>query len=251
MFTNNIYCFGDGYATGHIWPEWPQILQALLPDCKITIIAGIGAGPEWLVTRMVQELDHMHNSTVVFQWPQADRFDKLVTEQQWQQIGQQDPVYHFNFYSAHGQTWWLSSASQNPKVTQYHNIVQSAQHFQRLNNYQTLVQHTLENIGCQVVFTTTHTQEQFARQSRFDTIRQQEVQPSPLVHFYFVKEVLLPQLKKKPVALDRLEQLIANQTWVAYDPNRKEIWQQLCVHAFDHSKVDHNSFAETARTHVA
>ena len=227
MSTNNLYCFGDGYATGHLWPEWPQILQALLPECKVTTIAGVGAGPEWLVTRLVQDLPHMHNSTVIFQWPQPNRFDKLITDQHWKQIGQQDPVYHFNFHSSHNQTWWLSSASQHPEVTHYHKTVQLAQHQQRLDNYQILVRNTLENIGCHVVFTSTHTQEQFSKQTRFSNVRQQQVQPSPLVHFYFVKEVLLPQLKQKPVAMDRLEQLIVDQSWIAYDPDRESIWQQI------------------------
>ena len=241
---NKIFTFGDGFATGHIWPEWPQILQALLPEYQVINTAGIGAGPEWLITRLVQELEHMHNSTVIFQWPQPNRFDKLVTDHHWQHIGQQDPVYHFNFHSAREQTWWLSSASDHPDVLQYHKTVQLAQHQQRLDNYQILVQNTLENIGCHVVFTSTQTQEQFSRQTRFSNVRQQQVQPSPLVHFCFVKEVLLPQLKQKPDATDRLEQLISNQSWVAYDPDRESIWQQLCVRALDHNKVQHNSFAE-------
>ena len=45
-----IFCFGDGFATGHIWPEWPQILQTLLPDKQIINTAGIGAGAEFLVS---------------------------------------------------------------------------------------------------------------------------------------------------------------------------------------------------------
>jgi hypothetical protein len=251
MSINNIYCFGDGYALGHIWPEWPQILQALLPECKVSVIAGVGAGPEWLVTRLVQELEHMHNSTVIFQWPQSNRFDKLVTDQRWQHIGQQDPVYHFNFHSAKQQTWWLSSASDHSDVRQYHKTVQLAQHQQRLDNYQILVRNTLENIGCHVVFTSTHTQEQFSKQTQFSNIRQQQVQPSPLVHFYFVKEVLLPQLKQKPVAMDRLRQLIVDQSWIAYDPDRESIWQQLCIDALDHSKVDHNGLAQTGCIMIA
>ena len=48
-----IYTFGDGFATGHLWPEWPQILQALVPDYQVHNTAGIGAGAEWLVSGFV------------------------------------------------------------------------------------------------------------------------------------------------------------------------------------------------------
>ena len=41
---NKIFCFGDGFATGHIWPEWPQILQALVPQHQVINTTGIGEG---------------------------------------------------------------------------------------------------------------------------------------------------------------------------------------------------------------
>ena len=44
---NKIFCFGDGFATGHIWPEWPQILQELAPQYQVINTAGIGAGSEF------------------------------------------------------------------------------------------------------------------------------------------------------------------------------------------------------------
>ena len=53
MSINKIYTFGDGFATGHIWPEWPQLLQALLPDYTIINTAGIGAGCEFLISELV------------------------------------------------------------------------------------------------------------------------------------------------------------------------------------------------------
>jgi len=63
---DTIFCFGDGFATGHLWPEWPQILQALLPNYTVITTAGIGAGDEFLVSGFV---DHVPNSNNC--WPRS------------------------------------------------------------------------------------------------------------------------------------------------------------------------------------
>lgn len=228
MYTNKIYCFGDGYATGHIWPEWPQILQALLPDYEVIITAGIGAGPEWLVTQMVQQIKDMSNSTVIWQWPQANRFDKLIQDEHWKKLAENDPVYHFNLYNNHNQIWWLSSASDVAEVKLYHrDYVQTHQHQQRLINYQILVKHTLAQLNCSCMFFSTQDQEIYSQQHKFLPTRQKEIQPSPIVHFDYCVEHILPTLNLTSHCKNQLQQLIADQKWVAYDPDREEIWSKI------------------------
>lgn len=228
MHTNKIYCFGDGFATGHIWPEWPQILQALLPTHDMNIIAGIGAGPEWLVTRFVQELDNINNGYVVWQWPMANRFDKLIEDINWLQAAHNDPVYYFNLHNNNDQTWWLSSASNSPEVIHYHDrFIQKQQHQQRLINYSTLVKHTLENLNCTTWFFSTVEQNQYSQQDRFNLVRQSQIQPSPVIHFYYCVEKILPGLNLHSKVCYELESLIINQKWVPYDPDRAEIWQNI------------------------
>lgn len=225
-----IYTFGDGFATGHLWPEWPQILQALAPDYQIHNTAGIGAGAEWLVSGFVDLIPDLTGHRVVFQWSQSDRFDKLIEDKHWFNIGKTDPVYHFNFYKCTHGTWWLSSASQQLPVREYHEkFVQAGQHHLRLKNYQTLVKNTLENINCNYVFTSTHEQQYYSTLNRFKDVRQQEVQPSPIVHYYFLVEKILPNLNiaVDPARQQRLEQLITTQTWQPYDPYQAAIWQDL------------------------
>lgn len=225
-----IYTFGDGYATGHLWPEWPQILAALVPEYTVVNTAGIGAGAEYLVHKLVQQLDLMHTSHVIFQWPVADRFDKLVEDSRWLEIIKNDPIYHFNTIPDDMHVWWLSSASQQKEIRTYHEFfVQSEQHRMRLADYQTLVKNTLENIGCQTHYTSLAEEVIYSRQDRFQDIRQQEVQPSPPVHYYFLMERILPNtsINFDPVRAQNLEQLILKEKWVAYDPNRAEIWEVL------------------------
>jgi hypothetical protein len=226
-----IYTFGDGFATGHLWPEWPQILQALVPEYQVhNDCSAIGAGAEYLVTGFVDLVPELENQLVIFQWPQADRFDKLIEDKHWFHVGKTDPVYHFNFLKRPYGTWWISSASRQPDVQEYHKkFVQAEQHKIRLKNYQTLVRNTLENLNCNYFFTSTDEQQYYSTLNRFSENRQQEVQPSPVVHYYFLMEKILPNIDitYDQARAQRLENLIITQTWQAYDPYRKEIWRDL------------------------
>ena len=226
-----IYTFGDGFATGHLWPEWPQILQALVPEYPvINTCSAIGAGAEYLVTGLVDLVPELANNLVIFQWPMAARFDKLIEDKHWFHVGKTDPVYHFNFHKRPYGIWWISSASQQPQVREYHeNFVQSGQHKIRLQNYQTLVRNTLENLNCDYCFTSTHEHQYYSTLNRFAEIRQQEVQPSPVVHYYFLIEKILPQINivYDAARAAKLETLITAQSWQSYDPDSEEIWRDL------------------------
>jgi hypothetical protein len=226
-----IYTFGDGFATGHLWPEWPQILQALVPDYSVNnTCSAIGAGAEYLVTGLVDLVPELANNLVIFQWPMAARFDKLIEDKHWFHVGKTDPVYHFNFHKRPYGIWWISSASQQPQVREYHEkFVQSEQHKIRLQNYQTLVRNTLENLNCGYCFTSTHEHQYYSTLNRFAEIRQQEVQPSPVVHYYFLIEKILPQINVvyDSACAAKLETLITAQSWQSYDPDSEEIWRDL------------------------
>ena len=233
MQTNKIFTFGDGFATGHIWPEWPQILQALLPGYEIINTAGIGAGTEFLVSGFVDCIPDMHGSTVIFQWPWPQRFDKLVEDNTWQHIISNDPVYHFNTVSdRNGRKWWLSSASNAKEVQQYHNqYVQRNQDLNRSRIYQTLVDHTALALDCKILHTSTRDQENFSRLSKFFSTRQSEVQPSPIVHFYWLIEQVLPKVNidVDQTLKHRLELLINQTQWIPYCPDRSETWATICA----------------------
>lgn len=216
-----IYTFGDGYATGHIWPEWPQILQALVPEYTVINTAAVGAGPEWLVHKFVELVPKMENSTVIFQWPQADRFDKLIEDQWWQDLADSDKIYSFNQHN----NWWLTSASATPKIKQYHReFVQPKQHQVRLSTYQVLVKNTLENIGCRYISVSTAEQERYSRSPQFLNSRQREVQPSPIVHLCWLLELGLDINADRA---NRLKTLVNQQEWVPYYYDRDQVWRNI------------------------
>jgi hypothetical protein len=226
---NKIFTFGDGYATGHIWPEWPQILQVMLPDYQIVNTAGIGAGVEFLMSGLADHLPDMSDHQAIVQWPDPGRFDKLLQDQTWDNTIANDKVYHFNrVFDGQNREWWLSSASDS--ILEYHQqYVQNLQAQRRLEIFQTLVKHTLHDINCKVFYTSTHAQQRYSKQLRFSTTRQDQVQPSPLVHFYWLVEEILPNLdvQVNRSKLDRLEKSIIDTVWLPYNPDRDSIWQDI------------------------
>lgn len=225
---NRLVCVGDGFAHGHIWPEWPQMLSALASDRETITISGVGAGNEFLINGLLHQ--RPYEDVVVFQWADPDRFDKIIQDDQWRTLGLQDDTYHFNFYQQGPHTWWLSSASINSHVRQYHDFyVQSQQSAQRMEDYKTLLKGYLSSRKNYYIEISTQGQEVFSRQTRFAHLRGHEVQPSPAIHLAYIEEIILPAL---PFAvdvarLDRLRASINDCQWTAYDPDRNQTWQDI------------------------
>ena len=187
-------------------------------------VSGIGAGPEYLVTQFSQLLPI--SGTVIFQWPTPNRFDKIIEDSNWAQIVKSDPVYHFNTYTDGHEKWWLSSASTNNDIRTYHDkYIQPKQASIRLKTYQTLVRTILENTDCTYTFTSTNEQEIYSRQNV--TIRGSEIQPSPLSHFNFLIEKIMPTINLHNNYAHILKDLIAEQMWIPYNPDREEIWANI------------------------
>lgn len=224
---NNIFCFGDGFACDHIWPSWVSIIEALYPDCTVKNYGAIGAGHEFVVASVVEA--HKNNSSGFFlvQWPHVKRFDKLIEDTSWNHIIKSDPVYNFNIVKLDKDNWWLSSASETAEIAHYHDFyVQSKQAELRDFNFKYLVSELLKY---QSIFFSTREIQRFSNQDRFSLTRQDQIQPSPVVYMHYVEEFILPKMPALPnqQLLDSLKSKIFEQTWIPYDPDRKEIWQTI------------------------
>jgi hypothetical protein len=231
VITTKVYCLGDGYAHGHIWPEWPQLLQCLFPTFDVICLSGIGAGNEFLISQLLEH--DIEQSTVIFQWAQPNRFDKLIEDKSWDTTIGQDSVYNENIID----NWWLSSASTSKDIQTYHNFfVQPEQAKLRYRVQKQLVESYLRDKRCTYVCTSTEEQEKFAKQSRFAKVRQQEVQPSPIVHLNFLIEIILPQLNIVPdqKILNYITDAVQDRTWIAYDPDREEILDDITKYFNSH-----------------
>jgi hypothetical protein len=230
MFTSKIFCLGDGYAHGHIWPEWPQILQALMPRSQIVTGTGIGAGNEFLIDQLLNF--DCQNQTVIFQWAQILRFDKLLQDDAWNELINTDTVYCENKIQNASGVWWLSSASQQNEVRKYHEFfVQSHQQKLRFQHQQILVENFLQNQNCNYWFTSTKDQENFCRDHSQAHLRGSQIQPSPIMHFYFVVEKIKPALglNINENLQKKLQDCIEKTIWLPYNPDRQDIWEQICA----------------------
>jgi hypothetical protein len=224
---NDIFCFGDGYASGHIWPEWPDIIAVLNPEYNVTNFGAIGAGNEFILNEIIKAHRSNPSAFFVVQWATSKRFDKLLEDESWNKLIETDPVYDFNIVTRNDERWWLSSASSLVEISEYHGkYVQANQASVRTENFQYLINHLLKDQS--FVFSTKEL-ENFSRQPRFANSRLSEIQPSPVVHMAYVEEVILPQLPKS-VDSDKvqiLKQKISDQPWIPYHWDRQKIWQDL------------------------
>jgi hypothetical protein len=224
---NKIICVGDGYAANHIWPEWPAIIQALYPDVAHENFGAVGAGDEFITTAVVQSHIRNPNAFFIVQWAIPSRFDKLLQNDSWDNIINNDSVYHFNRVKLYDETWWLSSASQQAPVEQYHEFYVEAQQAKtRSFNFKYLVENLLKQ---QALFFTLEQMILYSNDIRFQHTRLKEIQPSPIVHLQWTEEHIVPHI---PYPLDNsrlveLKKRINQHKWQAYDPDRAEIWDKM------------------------
>lgn len=227
MDLTRILTFGDGYAANHIWPEWPAIVAALYPDLAHENFGAVGAGDEFITTAIVECHKRWPDAFFIVQWGHEQRFDKLIQDDSWNAVIDGDPVYHFNRVSLFEQTWWLSSKSDQDLVRRYHNIyVQNRQSHKRSLNYKYLVEHLLRSRS---LFFDLRQMHRYSYSKRFAAVRQEQVQPSPIVHMSWVEENILPHMPYQPEKtwLAELRQRIQRHSWQAYDPDREEIWSRM------------------------
>lgn len=243
--------FGDGFATGHIWPEWADIVDALYPDIECVNVSAIGAGPEFIVDNIIAEHTKSPDAWFLVQWPEPHRFDKLIEDDSWDRIINADSVYNFNRVTANDKSWWISSASRHPDIAKYHrHFIQHNQARSRLVNAVYLTANLLKN---QSTFFLTSiakfTQKEktilstapwswhepwsgmleFGKLPEFANTIQKYPQPDPIVHFAYVEQIILPTIPARPDEnrIKELKKRIHEHKWQAYDPERAEIWARI------------------------
>lgn len=98
-------------------PRWPTILRHLT-DIKILNKSVVGASNETMFN-LLRDTDLSDVDHAVVQWTAFSRLDVIVDDF-WITQAENDPVYYFNLHKILGDTWWVSSASQNEHVLEYH-----------------------------------------------------------------------------------------------------------------------------------
>jgi hypothetical protein len=108
---------GNGVDTDFV--KWPTILKILTTKSLSTVNRSvIGASNEMMLLQLTEAVKEDIDYAII-QWSIPNRID-LVGTSFWKQEAALDPVYNFNLIENNGQTWWVTSASKNAHVQQYH-----------------------------------------------------------------------------------------------------------------------------------
>lgn len=238
-----IYTFGDGFAAGHIWPEWPQFLEVIAGP--ITNFAHIGAGNEYIFNCVIKAaLDANPSDIFVVQWTDPNRFDKLIEDQDWRDLQQADPVYKNIKANSFGQDWWSTSASTVEEVLQYKKYIQTKQAENRSVLYMITAAKMLEALKIEYCYSLTYSYDYSTHNnykdlkclnwidlesgleewSEQDKYRGTEIQPCAKVHANYVIEKILPKLDIPFNSAQELITLVDQYQFQPYDPDRDHIW---------------------------
>lgn len=243
-----IYTFGDGFAAGHIWPEWPQILEAV-SKTPVTNFGHIGAGNEYIFNCAVKSsLQASSDDTFLIQWAEPGRFDKIVQDQYWKDLQKTDPQYHSINAISYDQCWWSTSASKLEEIQLYKKYIQSEQAINRTVLYMISLSKMLDSLGIKhFYFLTTDidyshhsnysdlqnlpwlSDISMARWSKDNPLRDNQIQPSPIVHFQWVIEKILPKLgiDLDKVTVDRISDIFKSRTFEPFYYDRAQQWKNI------------------------
>ena len=233
-----IYTFGDGFAAGHIWPEWPQFIE-ILTQSPVSNFGHIGAGNEFIFNCAVKAaLTATSDDIFLIQWADPNRFDKIIEDKVWKELQKTDIVYADINSTVFDQTWWSTSASQLSEIEKYKSFyIQEQQAYNRTFLYMISLSKMLDFLKIKHLYFSTYPIVQaeglpwididLESYSQQFNDRESEIQPSPIVHFRYVVEKILPRLNINLKYQTEIEQLIKNYNFVAFDSDRKYIWEKF------------------------
>lgn len=246
-----IYTFGDGFAAGHIWPEWPQLLEPLL-QTSVKNFGHIGAGNEYIFNCAVKSaLNADPDDIFIIQWAPPERFDKLLEDPIWEKLQKTDSVYKDITAEEYNQVWWATSGSSLAEITKYKQFyIQSQQAVNRTVLYMITLSKMLDSLGIQHLYFLTYSfdyslhdnyknlrelpwielnqgMEEWSKQ--YIELRGTEIQPKPIIHVKYIIEKLLPKLDitLDSIICDKIYFLINGINFVPYDIERAQIWIDL------------------------
>ena len=223
-----ILCIGDGFGKGHIWPMWPQLLAELVNDVEIDNYSEVGAGNEFISNRVIDACEKKNYDIVLVQWARSMRLDVINNQQN--NISKhilKDKIYNKKYSNVriNDRVWWLSSNSQTEYIQNYHkNYISVEQQKLRSINQIKLIELYLkqQKISNFLFFSSykpdfidmpesnvldwstwcmdehSNGMEEYGK-SFFSQYATKEVQPHPIIHLNYIKEIILPKLN---IAID-------------------------------------------------
>lgn len=223
-----ILCIGDGFGKGHIWPMWPQLLAELVNNIEIDNYSEVGAGNEFISNCVIDACEKKKYDIVLVQWAMSGRLDIINNQQN--NISKhiiKDKIYNKKYSNVkiNDRLWWLSSNSQTEYIQNYHKNYISVEQQQlrsinqiklielylkqkKISNFLFFSSYELDfidmpesnildwSVWC--LYKEKYSMEEYGK-SFFSQYATKEVQPHPIIHLNYIKEIILPKLN---IAID-------------------------------------------------
>lgn len=118
----NLLIISDGHGVDVKFKKWPFFLKLLVSKTHNVINKSvIGASNEMIWMRLIEAVREQQIDQAIIQWTWPIRVDVLA-DKFWSEQAAQDPIYHFNIVKAQGRDWWVTSASENAHIKEYHQL---------------------------------------------------------------------------------------------------------------------------------
>jgi hypothetical protein len=115
-----ILTISDGNGVDSNFKKWPFYLRLLVSKNAIVINRSvIGASNEMIFMQLAEAVNSESIDCAIIQWSNPVRLDVIVDDF-WAEQAKIDPTYHFNLVNNNLQKWWVTSASTNPYIQEYH-----------------------------------------------------------------------------------------------------------------------------------
>lgn len=212
--------FGDSKAVPDWYPgfyKWPEIIKFMTKNTEVINLSRYGAGNEY-ITNCIR-LHAKDQDAVLVQWAMPNRLDLVLGQNKnyWQEQLRADSVYNNNVVSLNETEFWLSSASQNKNVQDYHKkYISIKQHQMRSHIFVEYVTLLLDQYDIKYKFllsvdsdylresVSTFDQwcwhdlfkgmHSFRKLSQYSDLDLNLIQPISLVQFDFIQQYIMPIL---------------------------------------------------------
>ena len=207
--------FGDSGAYPLWYPgyyKWPELIHLMTNGVELLNLSRYGAGNEYIVECLKNNI--VDKDYVIIQWAQPNRLDLLLAHNEykdfWSDAVSQDVSYSKNVVN----NYWITSASKNPAVQEYHKkYISIEQHCRRSRLYMDYARLLLtsNNVNFNFMLTadskyladqsTDHHwlwhspwagMESFRALSQYTNLDFGYTQPIPLIQFDYIQQYIVP-----------------------------------------------------------
>lgn len=120
MNKKSLLVISDGNGVENNFHKWPFFLKILTSKTLNLINKSIvGSSNELILYQLVNTIKEQDIDYAIIQWTKPLRVD-VIADDFWTEQANIDPIYHFNIVNVLSNNWWVTSASENSYIQEYH-----------------------------------------------------------------------------------------------------------------------------------